>query len=40
MGPRRFDADVYAHRLSEAAAATAAAGLAGLVITPATTCGI
>ncbi|BCQ08827.1 putative dipeptidase PepE [Mycobacterium heckeshornense] len=34
MGPRRFDADVYAHRLSEAAATTAAAGLDGLVITP------
>jgi D-alanyl-D-alanine dipeptidase len=30
----RFDADVYARRLAAAAAATADAGLAGLVITP------
>ncbi|MGH3531801.1 MAG: M24 family metallopeptidase [Mycobacterium sp.] len=34
MGSRRFDADVYARRLSAAATATADAGLAGLVITP------
>jgi Xaa-Pro aminopeptidase len=31
---RRFDADVYARRLAAAAAATADAGLTGLVITP------
>ena len=30
----RFSTDVYAHRLKSAAEATAAAGLAGLVITP------
>jgi Xaa-Pro aminopeptidase len=30
----RFGTDVYAHRLKSAAEATAAAGLAGLVITP------
>lgn len=30
----RFDSSVYAHRLAAAAAATAEAGLAGLVITP------
>lgn len=30
----RFDSSVYAHRLAAAAAATAKAGLAGLVITP------
>ncbi|MGV9798045.1 M24 family metallopeptidase [Mycobacterium sp. NPDC003449] len=30
----RFNTDVYAHRLSAAASATAEAGLAGLVITP------
>ncbi|WP_237025513.1 hypothetical protein, partial [Mycobacterium tuberculosis] len=34
MGSRRFDAEVYARRLALAAAATADAGLAGLVITP------
>ncbi|MBO0864147.1 MAG: aminopeptidase P family protein [Mycobacterium sp.] len=34
MNSRRFDADVYARRLAAAAAATADAGLAGLVITP------
>ncbi len=34
MGARRFDADVYARRLAAAAAATADAGLAALVITP------
>lgn len=34
MSSRRFDADVYARRLAAAAAATASAGLAGLVITP------
>ncbi|WP_099021306.1 M24 family metallopeptidase [Mycolicibacterium palauense] len=34
MSSRRFDARVYAHRLQAAAAATAEAGLAGLVITP------
>ena len=34
MGSRRFDAGVYARRLASAAAATADAGLAGLVITP------
>ena len=34
MGSQRFDADVYALRLAAAAAATADAGLAGLVITP------
>lgn len=34
MTSRRFDADVYARRLAAAAAATAAAGLTGLVITP------
>jgi len=32
--PARFDSAVYAHRLTAAAQATAAAGLAGLVITP------
>ncbi|MDT5105255.1 MAG: hypothetical protein QOI25_2768 [Mycobacterium sp.] len=32
--PGRFGTDVYAHRLKSAAEATAAAGLAGLVITP------
>ena len=34
MSSSRFDASVYAHRLQAAAAATADAGLAGLVITP------
>jgi Xaa-Pro aminopeptidase len=34
MGPTRFDAGVYGRRLSAAAAATAEADLAGLVITP------
>jgi Xaa-Pro aminopeptidase len=34
MSSRRFDADVYARRLAAVAAATADAGLAGLVITP------
>lgn len=34
MDSGRFDADVYARRLTAAAAATASAGLAGLVITP------
>src|SRR5580693_10602796 len=34
MDSRRFDTGVYAHRLTAAAAATADAGLAGLVITP------
>jgi len=34
MSSDRFDADVYAGRLAAAAAATAEAGLAGLVITP------
>lgn len=34
MRSRRFDADIYARRLSAATAATAKAGLAGLVITP------
>ena len=34
MTQTRFDADVYANRLHAAAAATADAGLAGLVITP------
>jgi Xaa-Pro aminopeptidase len=34
MDSHRFDADVYARRLAAAAAATADAGLAGLVITP------
>jgi Xaa-Pro aminopeptidase len=34
MSTNRFDSDVYAHRLRAAAAATADAGLAGLVITP------
>ncbi|KAA1248565.1 aminopeptidase P family protein [Mycobacterium simiae] len=34
MDSRRFDATVYARRLAAAAAKTAAAGLAGLVITP------
>ncbi len=34
MDSHRFDATVYARRLSAAAAATADAGLAGLVITP------
>ncbi|MBS4730458.1 aminopeptidase P family protein [Mycobacterium sp. SM1] len=34
MDSRRFDAPVYARRLAAAAAATAEAGLAGLVITP------
>ncbi|OBG71151.1 MULTISPECIES: Xaa-Pro peptidase family protein [unclassified Mycobacterium] len=34
MESDRFDADVYARRLAAAAAATADAGLAGLVITP------
>ncbi|MEE6179979.1 M24 family metallopeptidase [Mycobacterium sp. 050134] len=34
MDSHRFDASVYARRLSAAAAATAGAGLAGLVITP------
>ncbi|OSC39525.1 M24 family metallopeptidase [Mycobacterium decipiens] len=34
MDSRRFDAGVYARRLAAAAAATADAGLAGLVITP------
>lgn len=34
MQSHRFDAGVYARRLSSAAAATADAGLAGLVITP------
>jgi Xaa-Pro aminopeptidase len=33
-GTSRFSTDVYAHRLKSAADATAAAGLAGLVITP------
>ena len=33
-GTGRFSTDVYAHRLKSAADATAAAGLAGLVITP------
>ncbi len=33
-GASRFDSGVYAHRLRAAAAATADAGLAGLVITP------
>ena len=30
----RFSSDVYARRLHEAATATAAAGLAGLIVTP------
>ncbi|SON61945.1 putative dipeptidase PepE [Mycobacterium simulans] len=34
MDSRRFDAEVYARRLAAAAAATGAAGLDGLVITP------
>ncbi|MDT5021454.1 MAG: hypothetical protein QOI33_1978 [Mycobacterium sp.] len=34
MGSDRFDADVYRRRVAAAAAATAKAGLAGLVITP------
>ncbi|MET0700998.1 MAG: Xaa-Pro peptidase family protein [Mycobacterium sp.] len=34
MSPSRFDSGVYSHRLQAAAAATADAGLAGLVITP------
>ncbi|UVO12006.1 Xaa-Pro peptidase family protein [Mycobacterium sp. SVM_VP21] len=34
MSAQRFDSSVYAHRLSAAAAATANAGLAGMVITP------
>jgi Xaa-Pro aminopeptidase len=34
MDSHRFDAEVYARRLAAAAAATAAAGLDGLVITP------
>lgn len=34
MSSARFDSDVYARRLAAAAEATAAAGLAGLVITP------
>ncbi|CAN5576907.1 Xaa-Pro peptidase family protein [soil metagenome] len=34
MSTSRFDSGVYAHRLRAAAAATADAGLAGLVITP------
>ena len=34
MSTNRFDSGVYAHRLRAAAAATADAGLAGLVITP------
>ncbi|CQD15633.1 dipeptidase PepE [Mycobacterium lentiflavum] len=34
MDSHRFDADVYARRLAAAAAATAEAGLGGLVITP------
>ncbi len=34
MSPSRFEATVYAHRLRAAAAATADAGLSGLIITP------
>jgi Xaa-Pro aminopeptidase len=34
MGSHRFDADVYRRRIAAATAATAEAGLAGLVITP------
>jgi Xaa-Pro aminopeptidase len=34
MSASRFSSDVYAHRLRAAAAATAEAGLAGLVVTP------
>jgi Xaa-Pro aminopeptidase len=34
MSPSRFDTTVYAHRLRAAAAATADAGLSGLIITP------
>jgi Xaa-Pro aminopeptidase len=34
MSASRFSSDVYAHRLRAAAAATADAGLAGLVVTP------
>jgi Xaa-Pro aminopeptidase len=34
MSSSRFDASVYAHRLQAAVAATADAGLAGLIITP------
>ena len=34
MGSRRFDAEVYRHRVAAATAATAQAGLSGLVITP------
>src|SRR5579875_1878954 len=34
MSSRRFDADIYARRLSASMAAAAKAGLAGLVITP------
>ena len=34
MGSSRFSADVYARRLHEAAKATAAARLAGLIVTP------
>jgi Xaa-Pro aminopeptidase len=34
MGSHRFDADVYRRRIAAAVAATADAGLAGLVITP------
>lgn len=34
MTANRFDTSVYAHRLRAAAAATAEAGLAGLIITP------
>jgi Xaa-Pro aminopeptidase len=34
MSASRFSSDVYAHRLRAAGAATAAAGLAGLVVTP------
>jgi Xaa-Pro aminopeptidase len=34
MGSHRFDADVYRRRIAAATAATADAGLAGLVITP------
>ena len=34
MGSDRFDAEVYRRRVAAATAATADAGLAGLVITP------
>src|SRR5271156_956555 len=34
MGSHRFDAGVYGRRIAAATAATAEAGLAGLVITP------